>query len=126
MCRPLFPKMKSECTNIIFKNHVIIFEIIKLYLYHIYVVILFAQPIHVTLQYELEIYISSAPTQLGGGLGKLLRNSAIFEVLSYFLGTDDDRTSRSPCMYISHCFCIKNDRKAVDMGINISFIFPPL
>ena len=44
------------------------------------------------------IYIFSVPTQLGGG--GLLRNSAIFEVPSYFLGTDDDGTSRSLCIVI--------------------------
>ena len=75
MCHRLFPKAKSECTIIIYKNHVIIikscnyiFEIIKLYLYQIYVVILFAQPIHVliTLQYELDIYILGSNTAWRG------------------------------------------------------------
>ena len=31
-------------------------------------------------------------------MGELLRNSAIFEVPSYFLGTVDDGTSRSLCI----------------------------
>ena len=47
------------------------------------------------------IYISSVPTQLGGGgggVGELLRNSTIFEVPSYFFGTDDDGTLRSLCI----------------------------
>ena len=33
------------------------------------------------------------------GMGRLLRNSAIFKVPSYFLGTDDDGTSGSLCTY---------------------------
>ena len=58
----------------------------------------------ITLQYELYIYILGSNTAWRG-VGKLLRNSAIFEVLSYFLGTDDDGTSRSLCIKIYN-FCL--------------------
>ena len=54
----------------------------------------------ITLQYELDIYILGSNTALRG-VGEILRNSAIFDVPSYFLQTDDDGTSRSLCTLIT-------------------------
>ena len=78
--------------------------IITLYFYHIYVVILFAQLTHVgrptnitIIQCELYMYILGFNIAWRG-MVSLLRNSAIFVVPSYFLGTDDDGTSRSFCI----------------------------
>ena len=71
------------------------------------------KPIYVlVLQYYSinQINIYSVPTLLGG-VGGLLRNSAIFEVLSYFLGTEDDGTSRSLCaILVSTCVAAECSR----------------
>ena len=50
------------------------------------------------LQCELDKYIFPRFQHCLEGVGRLLRNSAIFEVPSYFLGTDDDGTSISLCI----------------------------
>ena len=94
MCHRLFPKVKSECTNLyyfkksfnyifeIIKSCNYIFEIIKLYLYHIHVLILFAQPIHV-LKESMNYIYSRFQHKLEGDEGaaqKLchIRSSVIF------------------------------------------------
>ena len=67
---PTFSKNKVRMYKYYLKKSFnYIFEIIELYLYHIYVLILFAQPIHVLKKSMNYNYISSVPTQLGGGGG---------------------------------------------------------
>ena len=61
----------------------------------------------IALQYELDIY-SRFQHSLEGG-GGAAPKLAICEARSYFLGTDDDGTSRSLCIIILKYFsCVLN------------------
>ena len=66
------------------------------------------RPTYITiLQCELDIHVYIDPLfqHCLEGVGRQLRNTAIFEVPSYFLGTDDDVTSRSSCICFAERYC---------------------